>query len=170
MVKVNTEELAWGHTVSPRQHRVRTFLRFPDLQPVIPLAETWAAYPGEQGRFPIMPHAWTGLKLPVHRVLIVLAPTTPTPEGAFGKNPLAPGCGPSLHPPCPHPHEGGTHMRPPGRSSLVSIPSFSISICRKVLTFCRVSSSEYLQGCREGEGCSPSFRSLPALPLLLPQP
>lgn len=39
-----------------------------------------------------------------------------------------------------------THTWPPGRSSLASIPSFSISICRKVLTFCRVSSSEYLQG------------------------
>lgn len=46
-------------------------------------------------------------------------------------------------------------MWPPGRSSLVSIPSFSISICRKVLTFCRVSSSEYLQGAgKEGDGCS----------------
>lgn len=53
-------------------------------------------------------------------------------------------------------------MWPPGRSSLMSIPSFSISICRKVLTFCRVSSSEYLWGHREGEGCSLACGSLSA--------
>lgn len=37
-------------------------------------------------------------------------------------------------------------MWAPGRSSFVSTPSFSISICRKVPTFCRISSSEYLWG------------------------
>lgn len=61
-------------------------------------------------------------------------------------------------------------MWPPGRSSLVSIPSFSISICRKVLTFCRVSSSEYLQACRKREGCSPGFVPFLPVPLLVPQP
>lgn len=86
------------------------------------------------------------------------------PEGASGKAPLAPSCCLQLHLPLPCPHTGSTHMWPPGRSSLVSIPSFSISICRKVLTFCRVSSSEYLHRCREGEGCSLGLGSLLACP------
>lgn len=65
-------------------------------------------------------------------------------------------------PPTPRPPTRlSTHMWLPGRSSLVSIPSFSISICRKVLTFCRVSSSEYLQGHREGEGCFLGFDPSP---------
>lgn len=100
----------------------------------------------------------------VHVSLLFLADPQPA-EGALGKAPLAPSCCLSLHPPFPCPHTGGTHMWPPVRSSLVSIPSFSISICRKVLTFCRVSSSEYLQGCREGDGCS-----LPACVLPCPSP
>lgn len=57
-------------------------------------------------------------------------------------------------------------MWPPGRSSLVSMPSFSISICRKVLTFCRVSSSEYLQGRWDGESCLLGFPYLLASPTL----
>lgn len=94
--------------------------------------------------------------------LLFFTHTSKTPEGAFGKAPPAPSCCLSLQPPFPCPHTGSTHMWPPGRSSLVSIPSFSISICRKVLTFCRVSSSEYLQGCKEGKGCYLGFGSLPA--------
>lgn len=79
-------------------------------------------------------------------LLLFLPPPAPTNLGIPGKGPS----GPQLPPEpalslCPA-HPGSTHMWPPGRSSLVSIPSFSISICRKVLTFCRVSSSEYLWG------------------------
>lgn len=81
-------------------------------------------------------------------VLLLLFLPSPAPAnlGIPGKGPS----GPQLLPEpalslCPN-HPGSTHMWPPGRSSLVSIPSFSISICRKVLTFCRVSSSEYLWG------------------------
>ena len=95
---------------------------------------------------------------------------TKPPEGAPGQAPLVPSCCLSLHPLSPIPTQVSTHMWPPGRSSLVSTPSFSISICRNVPTFCRISSSEYLQGHREGEGAGlpdlvPSF-----LPRTQPSP